>query len=69
MKVLAYADDAALIDYTVDNMTTRLTKIADVDMKVNMDKTLLFTTCVQTKEDHSNGSGGEESGGELQTRL
>ena len=41
LKVLGYADDAALIDDAVDNMTGRLTSIADAsekhaDMRVNM---------------------------------
>ena len=43
-KVLGYADDAALADYTVNSMTERLTKIADgskndADMDINMSKT------------------------------
>ena len=44
IKVLGYADDLALVDNTVEAMTTRLTKIADAskaeaDMEVSMPKT------------------------------
>ena len=45
IKVLGYADDLAFVDTTVDNMTARLTKVANAserqaDMKVNMSKTV-----------------------------
>ena len=45
IKVLGYADDAALAETTVDAMTERLTKLADAsereaDMKINMSKTV-----------------------------
>ena len=44
LKILGYADDAALIDGEVNSMTRRLTSIADAseaqtDMKMNMAKT------------------------------
>ena len=53
IKVLGYADDAALADYTVDSMTKRLTKIAggsknDADMDINMSKT--FSQHVHRRE-------------------
>ena len=45
IKVLGYADDLAFIDTTVENMTARLTAVANAskqqaDMVVNMDKTV-----------------------------
>ena len=45
IKVLGYADDLAFIDTTVENMTARLTAVANAseqraDMTVNMDKTV-----------------------------
>ena len=45
IKVLGYADDLAFVDTTVDNMTARLTTVANAsmeqaDMKVNMAKTV-----------------------------
>ena len=50
LRVLGYADDAAMIDKTVDAMTARLTKfaneaIAQADMKVKPAKT--FSQIVQ----------------------
>ena len=44
MRILGYADDAALCETEVDVMSTRLTAIADVsaseaDMDINMEKT------------------------------
>ena len=53
LKVIGYADDAALIDEAVDDMVERLTSIVDAseeqaDMKVNMDKT--FTQHVHKRE-------------------
>ena len=44
MRVLGYADDAALAEPTVEAMTKRLTNLADTseseaDMKINMTKT------------------------------
>ena len=53
LKVLGYADDAALIDTTVQKMSHRLTMIADkskseADMIVNVDKT--FTQHVHRRE-------------------
>ena len=52
--VLGYADDAALIEETVDAMTTRLTKLADksradADMEVSLKKT--FTQHVHKRTD------------------
>ena len=54
IKVLGYADDAALVDADTEGMTTRLTSIADAsereaDMKVNVTKT--FTQHVHERED------------------
>ena len=54
LKVLGYADDAALIDDAVDDMTTRLTSLAnasetEADMKINMTKT--FTQHVFRRAD------------------
>ena len=45
LRVLGYADDAALAEETVDAMTERLTRLADAseseaDMKINMTKTM-----------------------------
>ena len=56
LKVLGYADDAVLIDEAVDNMTGRLTSIADAseahaDMKVNMTKTFTQYVFVSNRED------------------
>lgn len=53
IKVLGYADDAALVERRVEDMTTRLTNLADAsrdraDMNVNMDKT--FTQHVYRRE-------------------
>ena len=53
LKVLGYADDAALIDTQVENMSHRLTIIADksesqTDMVVNISKT--FTQHVHRRE-------------------
>ena len=50
LRVLGYADDAALLSYTVDEMTQRLTKFADgakenADMRVKLKKT--FSHIVQ----------------------
>ena len=53
LRVLGYADDAAMLDKTVEAMTARLTKFADeakaqVDMKVKPSKT--YTQIVQRQE-------------------
>lgn len=54
LRVLGYADDAALIEPRVDDMTTRLTVLADAskaeaDMQVSMPKT--YTQHVFKRED------------------
>ena len=54
LKVLGYADDAALVDGTVESMSTRLTTIGDsslehADMKINASKT--FSQHVHERED------------------
>ena len=45
IRVLGYADDAALAEHIVEDMTTRLTNLADAskreaDMDINMNKTV-----------------------------
>ena len=45
IRILGYADDAALMESTVEAMTKRLTDLAnacisEADMQVNMDKTV-----------------------------
>ena len=54
LRVLGYADDAALCEETVDGMTTRLTELADAalkeaDMRVKLAKT--YTQHIQQQED------------------
>ena len=53
IRVLGYADDAALTEERIENMTTRLTTLADksleeADMKIRMDKT--YTQHVRIQE-------------------
>ena len=53
-RVLGYADDAALAEAKIDDMTTRLTTLADkslseADMRIRMDKT--FTQHVQIQDE------------------
>ena len=50
IRILGYADDAALIDPRTEDMTRRLTTLADAswreaDMKVRMDKTFSHHVC------------------------
>ena len=54
IRILGYADDAVLIEPRVDDMTCRLTTLADaswdeVDMKVRMDKTFSHHVCRRTE--------------------
>lgn len=54
IKVLGYTDDAALVEQTTDQMTARLTAIANAslaltDMKINVSKT--YTQHVHRRED------------------
>ena len=53
LRVLGYADDAAMVSFTVEEMTVRLTKFADAalaraDMKTKLSKT--WTQHVQQQE-------------------
>ena len=59
VRVLGYADDAALVELTVEAMTRRLTDLAnasieEADMKINMDKTQNGQpTCTQASANQS----------------
>ena len=64
IKVLGYADDLAFVDNTVDNMTARLTTVANAsekqaDMKVNMSEQDSVTACTQA----ASNQGSNEQGG------
>ena len=55
IRMLGYADDAAMCDETVENLTVRLTKFADAaqaesDMKVNEALKELYTACTATSK-------------------
>ena len=55
IRVLGYADDAALAEERIDEMTTRLTTLADAslqqaDMQVRMDKTFSHHVKSQQKQ-------------------
>ena len=55
VRVLGYADDAALVDERIEEMTTRLTTLADesvkqADMYIRMDKTFSHHVKVQEKQ-------------------
>ena len=74
LRVLGYADDAAMSEGTVTEMSKRLTQFADkamekADMKMKMSKT--FSQIVQTQKKNGGGDGGrsQKERSELQTRM
>ena len=73
-RVLGYADDAALMENEIDDMSTRLTALGDkseaeADMKIRMDKTLSQHVRTRARRAGSNERGSNECANELQTPM
>ena len=61
-RVLGYADDSALLEPNVDDMSARLTSLVDAakreaDMQSSVDAKNIYAACVQAERKRSNNGG------------